>query len=391
MMGPMTNLTRRDLLRGAGASLVLGGAGCSLFGGSDGGDKDLNVRQETPYNAEPNLVPLAESWTTPYPNFYIRSHGTVPDVDSVTYRLTIEGLVGRTAQFSLDDLNGMSKVTQPVTLTCAGNRRAEQHRVKAVGGVLWDVGAIGTPEWRGVRLAELLERVGVKASAKYVWFEGRDTVTLKDKQTLFGGQVPIEKALRAESMVALEMNGRPLPREHGFPARTIIPGFIGARSVKWLHRIVVSDKPSDNNFVARDYKMFPPEATPETVKPEQFEPIYENVINSAICSPRVGQVVRPGKLEVRGYALPSGAVGAGLSGVEVSADGGATWVPARLQGKDVPFAWKLWTAEVQLATGERTLVVRAKDSKGAVQPEKSPWNFKGYLYNGWHRVPITVS
>lgn len=390
MMGSMTNLTRRDLLRGASASLLLSGAGCSIFGGDSSG-KSLITRQETPFNAEPDLERLAGSWTTPFRNFYVRSHGTMPDVDGVAYRLTVEGQVARSAQFSLEDLNGMRKVTQPATLTCAGNRRSELHAVKPVPGVLWDAGAIGTPEWRGVPLADLLEWVGAKASAKYVWFEGLDVVTLKDKQTLFGGQVPIEKARRAESIVALEMNGRPLAREHGFPARTVIPGYIGARSVKWLQRIVVSDKPSDNNFVARDYKMFPPEATAETVKPADFEPIYENLLNSAICVPKVGETVSAGKLEVRGWALPPGTPGVGLAGVELSPDGGATWVPAKLLGKDAPFSWKLWTAQVEVAPGARTLLVRATDSKGVRQPERSPWNFKGYLYNGWHRVPITVA
>jgi len=132
--------------------------------------------------------------------------------------------------------------------------------VKPVAGVLWEAGAISTAEWKGVRLAEILGRVGPKDGAKHIWFEGLDSITLKDRQTLFGGQVPIEKAMRSETIVALEMNGTPLPREHGFPARTIVPGYIGARSVKWLGRIVVSDKKSDNNFVARDYKMFPPDA-----------------------------------------------------------------------------------------------------------------------------------
>src|SRR5207245_1249101 len=144
------------------------------------------------------------------------------------------GLGTRAPSFALEDLQRRAKAALPATLQCAGSRRSEQHLVKPVGGVLWDAGAISNAEWKGVRLATLLDWAGAKSSAKYVWFEGHDAVTLKDRQTLFGGQVPIEKAMRPETLVALEMNGRPLTREHGFPVRTIVPGYIGARSVKWL-------------------------------------------------------------------------------------------------------------------------------------------------------------
>jgi sulfite oxidase len=383
-------LTRREILRGAGASLALGAAGCSIFGVGEG-SKDLVTRQDTPFNAEPRLEDLVESWITPYSNFYVRGHGTMPTVSPATYKLTIEGLVTRNAAFSLEELQRMPMVVVPATMQCAGNRRSEHSLVKPAGGVQWDAGAIGNAEWKGVRLADLLERVGAKPSATYVWFEGLDSVTLKDRQTLFGGQVPIAKAMRPETIVAFEMNGRPLPREHGYPARTIVPGYIGARSVKWLNRIVVSDKKSDNNFVARDYKLFPPDATAENVRPQDFDPIYENLLNSAICEPRAGQSVGAGKVRVKGFAIPPGAVGVALAGVEVSPDGGATWVRATLQGKDAAFTWKLWSVDLELSAGTRTLVVRATDTKGGTQPERAPWNFKGYLYNGWHRVPITVA
>ena len=383
-------LTRREILRGAGAGLALGAAGCSIFGGGED-SRDLLTRQETPLNAEPRLEDLVESWITPYSHFYVRGHGTMPTVAPATYKLTIEGLVARTTTFTLDELHRMPMVVVPATMQCAGNRRSEHSLSKPTGGVQWDAGAIGNAEWKGVRLADLVERVGAKPTAKYVWFEGLDTVTLKDRETLFGGQVPIEKALRPETIIALEMNGRPLAREHGFPARSIVPGYIGARSVKWLNRIVVSDKKSDNNFVARDYKLFPPDATAETVRPQDFEPIYENIINSAICEPRAGQSVSAGKITVRGFALPPGTLGTAVASVEVSPDGGATWVRATLEGKDAPFTWKLWSAEVPVSAGTRTLVVKATDTKGDTQPERAPWNFKGYLCNGWHRVPVTVT
>jgi sulfite oxidase len=383
-------LNRREILKGAAASLLLGPGGCSIFGG-EGGGKDLFTRQEHPFNAEPRLDRLVESWITPFSRFYVRSHGEIPDIDGAGYTLVIEGLVNETVRLSLEELRKLPKVKVPATLQCAGNRRSEHSAVKPVAGVAWDAGAIGTAEWRGVRLSELLQKAGLKPSAKHVWFDGLDTVTMKDRQTLFGGGVPLEKALRPETIVALEMNGEPLSREHGYPARTVVPGYIGARSVKWLGRIVVADRSSDNNFVARDYKLFPPEAAPETVKPADFEPIYENVLSSAICRPLAGQTLKAGRIQVSGYAVPPGAPGVAVAGVEVSADGGATWVSARLDPKEAPFAWKLWTVEVDAAAGARTLVARAKDTKGGMQPERAPWNFKGYLCNGWHRVPVTVA
>ena len=386
--------TRRDFIRAtglAGASLLTVQGGCSSPAPASDDSNELIARQESPLNAEPRLDRLTESWITPNKHFYVRSHGTRPAVDPGTYRLSVEGLVDRPLTLTLEDLEGFSGTSIAATLQCAGNRRLEHSRVKPVAGVQWDAGAIGTAEWRGLRLADLLTKAGIKAGAKHLWFDGLDTVTLKDKQTAFGGGVPLEKAMRPETMVALEMNGRPLSREHGFPARTIVPGYIGARSVKWLQKIIVSDRPSENNFVAKDYKMFPPEATPETVKPESYGPIYDMVLGSAICAPSPGERLRAGKNMVRGYAVPPGAPAGQVSKVEVSPDGGRSWVEARFWGEQRDFAWRLWEAEVTIPAGESTLVVRATDSKGTLQPERASWNFKGYLNDSWHRVRISAS
>jgi len=386
--------SRRDFMRIAGlagASLWTAQAGCSSPGPARDDAGELITRQETPYNAEPRLERLVENWITPNPSFYVRSHGTRPAVEPGGYRLSVEGLVERPFSVSLEDLERMRPVTMPATLQCAGNRRLEHSRVKPVAGVQWDAGAIGNAEWTGPRLADLLAKAVVRSGAKHLWFEGLDTVALKDRPTAFGGGVPLEKAMRPETLIALKMNGTPLSREHGFPARTLVPGYIGARSVKWLGRIVVSDRPSPNNFLARDYKMFPPEATPETVKPDQFEPIYEMVLGSAICSPRVGAQVKAGRIKVRGYAVPPGGSGGDVSRVEVSSDGGKTWTGARLLETEKAFTWRLWEADVTVPTGESTLVARATDSKGTSQPERASWNFKGYLNDSWHRITVSAS
>jgi sulfite oxidase len=388
------HLTRRQFLGTAGlagAALIGGQTGCSTTGPAPDETGELIVRQETPLNAEPKLSRLVDSWITPTKFFYVRSHGTRPAVDPGSFKLSVEGMVERPLSLSLDDLEGFSTSTVAATLQCAGNRRLEHSKVKPVAGVQWDAGAIGTAEWTGIRLPDLLQKAGIKPGAKHLWFEGLDTVSMKDRQTSFGGGVPLDKGMRPETILALEMNGRPLSREHGFPVRTIVPGFIGARSVKWLHRIVVSDRPSDNNFVARDYKMFPPEATPETVKPEAYDPLYEMTLGSAICSPGPGERVNAGKVAVRGYAVAPGAAGARVARVDVSPDGGRTWVEARLVGRESEFGWRLWQAELILPPGEATLCVRATDSGGRAQPEKASWNFKGYLNDSWHQVKISAS
>ena len=383
-------LTRREILRAAGASAVLASSGCVLWPESGSG-KDLTQRQEQPFNGEPRIDRLVQSWITPHSYFFVRTHGTIPDIDLKTYALTVSGHVERPVRFSFENLERMPQVSVPMTLQCAENRRSEDVRLKPGDGPSWEAGAIGHAEWRGVRMADLLGRAKVRDGARFVWFDGLDAVTLKDRQTVFGAQVPLERAMRPETIVALEMNGRPLPFEHGYPARAIVPGCIGARSVKWLGRIIVSENPSQNYFVSRGYKLLPPDADPQKIKLEQVEPLIEAPLNSAIGMPLAGQTVSAGKLRVAGYAVPPGTPGLTVASVEVSADGGATWVPAKLTGTEAPFAWRLWTVEVEVASGSRTLVVRATDSKGRRQPERPAPNLDGLMVDGWHRVPIAVS
>ena len=388
-MKPAALLTRRQILKAAGAGgalVILGPLGCS----STGAGTDLIQRQEMPYNAEPRLDALPEAWVPPIRHFYFRSHGPVPQVDASTYRLQIGGMVERPLRLSLDELRASPQGEAPATLQCAGNRRLELIRIKkGIPGVAWDAGAIGNADWRGAKLSELLKRAGVKSGASYVWFEGIDEPVVAGKKIHFAAMIPLEKAMRPETLVALEMNGEPLPPSHGAPARALIPGYIGARSVKWLSSITVADRPSDAHYASHDYKLFPPDVTDETAKWDEQAPIFENLLSSVICSPAPNQAVKAGRITLRGWALAPGGVGGAVAKVEVSADG-STWKVARFVGKESAFAWRLWEAEVEVAPGARVLTVRATDQSGRLQPEKSAWNFKGYLANGWHQVPITV-
>jgi sulfite oxidase len=379
--------SRREFLR-AGAAIAAAGA---VLGAGQVGwavEQDLIVRTADPLNAEPRLLALVADAVTPVKHFYVRNHGPIPKVDVNDYKLRVEGMVGHELELSLAQIKErFQQVTVEATLTCAGNRRNEMSKIKAVGGVQWDAGAIGHARWTGARLSDVLRAAFVEPAGKHVWFEGLDPIKEKDGSVApFGGSIPIEKATgSAGCIVAYAMNDEPLTAEHGFPLRTIVQGYIGARSVKWLSKITVSDRPSPNHYVAEAYKVIQSEDKQEIA---MAEPIYGFPVNAAICSPVAGAKVKAGKTLVGGYALPSGDQAATISKVEISRDGGRSWSVARLLGKAAPFCWQQWTAEVELAPGKHELIVCATDSRGNMTPEKAEWNFKGYLYNGWHRVAI---
>lgn len=355
-------------------------------------DLDLIARQADPFNAEPALARLVASAVTPVKHFYVRSHGPVPKLESAGFKVRIEGLVRKPLELSLDELQQKFKSqTVEATLTCAGNRRLEMNRVKPVPGVQWDAGAIGTARWTGAALAEVLRAAELQEGAKHVWFDGHDPIKEKDGSVApFGGSIPIDKALSAEAtaLLAHAMNDAPLTAEHGFPLRTLVPGFIGARSVKWLAKITVSDRPSPNHYVADAYKAVP---TDDKAALAAAEPIYAFPINAAICSPGPNEKLQAGPTTIAGYALPTGDAGCTVAKVELSTDGGKTWTDAKLHGDARPFVWQLWSADVKLAKGQHELIVRAIDSRGNTMPKEGPWNFKGYLFNGWHRVSVEVA
>ena len=390
---PQSHLTRRAVLgRGAlGILAVAYGSGRqSRVWAADPESGDLIARQATPYNAEPPLAKLVENWMTPVNSFFVRSHGTVPAIDPKQFTLKVEGLVDKPLSISLAELiERFPAASTTATLTCAGNRRSEFAAIKKVSGVQWEAGAIGNAEWLGVRLVDLLKHVGVKAGAKHVWFDGSDVITEKNETFSFGGSIPIEKSLvstaTGATLLATQMNGQALTAAHGFPLRTVVPGFIGARSVKWLNKITVSDRPSPNHFVADVYKLVPEENAELIAK---TSPIYEFMLNSAVCLPASGANLNGDRVTVKGFALTNGATGRSIKLVEVSADGGQTWVPAKVTSPVRDFCWVLWSVDVPLTSKTDSLIVRATDSSGEIQPQVSPWNYKGYQFNGWHKISV---
>ena len=369
-------------------------AGCSIRARGADPHGDLIVHGRVPHNAEPRLDRLIESWITPNERFYVRSHAPVPSIDAGSFQLSVAGLVDRPLQLGLDQLQ-QEFPTQlvTVTMTCAGNRRSEHSLVKPVGGVPWQAGAIGNAEWSGAKLSDVLRKAGVRQGAKHVWFEGLDEVQRPGGVIPFGASIPLEKALHdADSvpgaLLAYAMNGETLPPDHGFPLRTVVPGYIGARSVKWLGRIVVRDRPSSNHYVAKAYKLVTDGTDEEW---SNAPPIQNFVSNSVTCFPAAGTSVRPGKVTARGYALAAGLEGRTVAKVELSTDGGRVWTQANLVTPARPFCWRLWQTELDVSSETSQLIVRTTDSAGNRQPESVAWNLKGYLFNAWHRTPLRTT
>lgn len=352
------------------------------------GESALKVHSKSPLNAEPELQNLVREWLTPVKQFYIRSHGNHPQIEAGSFRLKVEGLVEKPLELSLAELKERFKEhSTPATLTCAGNRREEFNKIKPVGGVQWGPGAIANAEWAGVRLSDVLKAAGLKEDAKHVWFEGLDEITEKGHTTPFGGSIPVTKALADENtspgaLLAFRMNGEPLSVDHGFPLRSLVPGYIGARSVKWLGKITVSNRPSPNHFVQEAYKLVTED---KPLAWDEAGVIYHYFINSAIAGPAPKGNGQPQK--VRGYALPEGD-GGHIAKVEVSANNGQTWTVAKLRTQPKPYCWVIWEADLQIPAGSSKIVVRATDSKGHSQPQHLSWNFKGYMNNAWHSLSI---
>jgi sulfite oxidase len=380
--------SRRDFLR---ASAALAGA-FSLPRLARAAADDLIVRSADPYNAEPALAELVAANITPVKHFYVRNHGPTPKIEASGYKIRIEGLVNKPAELSPSEIKERFRQhSAEATLTCAGNRRKELSQIKEVSGVQWDAGAIGNARWSGASLADILRFSEIKEGAKHVWFEAHDPIKEKDGSVApFGGSITLQKALAGDgpSLIAHAMNDEPLTAEHGHPLRMVVPGYIGARSVKWLTKITVSDRPSPNHYLAEAYKLIQTESKDEVAA---ANPIYDFSVNAAICSPAAGATLKAGKTTLSGYALASGEPGCTIAKVEVSRDGGRNWIEAKLVGASRPFIWQLWTADIDLSAGRHDLVVCATDSRGNMMPQRGAWNLKGYLYNGWHRVTVEAT
>jgi sulfite oxidase len=352
-----------------------------------GKSDEVAVHQEEPFNAEPAAEALARAAITPADLFYVRSHGPVPD-GAGAWRLRVDGLVERPLELGLGELRaGRFAIREVVaTLVCAGNRRAGLVEVRPIPGeVVWGSGAVSTARWRGVALADVLGAAGVRPPAAHVGFAGADESPEAAPPQPFGGSIPLVKALGPEVLLAWAMNDEPLRPEHGGPLRVIVPGYVGARSVKWLERIELRAEPWDGYFQRTAYRLVPAGDEPG---PGVGVALGELSVNADILEPPDRGRVRAGRVEARGYALAGG--GRDVARVDVSADGGRTWAAAELLDDLGPWAWRPWRCSVELGPGDHELVARAWDSAGATHPERAAplWNPKGYLNVAWGRARV---
>lgn len=272
------------------------------------------------------------------------------------------------------------------TLQCTGDHRDELNPALSMPNAA--AGAISNANWTGVRLRDVLIAAGVNPQSKHIAFTGLDSVQRGGKTFGFGGSIPRQKAFLPETLLAFEMNGQPLLPVHGYPLRVVVPGYIGARSVKWLAGITVQNEPSDNYFQQQAFKLFPPDAAPENLRWEDGIMLGENSLNTVICYPVSGDTLPSGRLQVLGYAIGDGHNL--VDQVQVSTDG-KNWTNARfLTDNRDAWTWRLWEAAVDLPPGEVEILAQARDTAGNSQPQDTQeiWNFKGYSNNAWHRVTV---
>lgn len=327
-----------------------------------------------------------DSWITPVPHFFVRNHMHEPSTwDAGSWKLSISGEVERPLSLGLGELAKVDAHSITNTLECAGNGRAFQQ--PKVPGVQWQRGAVGTARFTGPRLRDILQRAGIKASGKHVMFRGLDEVP--GKVPPFIRSIPIEKATDEDTLIATHMNGVPLPRHHGFPARALVPGWIGAASCKWLTEIKVLDQEFDGNFMKPGYRLPNQPISPGgEVNPADTHSITSLGVKSIIAQPGDGSSVSSRPLRIHGAAWAGEAA---VTRLEISIDGGTTWRDARLGSQQARYAWRLWDHVWRpQKPGEYTIMSRATDEQGRTQAQSAAWNPSGYLYNAVDQVKIHV-
>jgi sulfite oxidase len=345
---------------------------------------DMTIHENEPFNAEPPRTALAEAPVTATDAFYVRNHGPVPDA-AAPFKVT--GLVEHELELDVGDLERDFEATElTVTLQCAGNRRADLMAVRDIPGESpWGPCATGTARWRGARLADVLAEARPEPGARHVGFEGADPSSEVDER--YGSSIPLRDVAAHEVLLAYEMNGEPLPLLHGGPLRAIVPGYIGARSVKWLTRVELRTTPWEGHYQSTAYRLVPPGTEPGK---GVGMPLGLIAVNSDVLVPADGATVEAGSLVATGYAFAGGR--REVVRVDVSLDGGRTWVQAELGEDQGEWAWRLWHVQLQLDPGEHEITVRAWDSAAGTQPENpaGSWNPKGYANNAWGRVRVVA-
>lgn len=400
----------------------------------------FDVRLQKPFNAEPQLSLLVDNFLTPNSLYYVRNHFPVPSIDVSNYFLDIGTIDGHWVRVTLPFLKSkFPHHTLTVTTECAGNRRADMAAQspsdRKIQGLPWGPAAISTATWTGVLLRDVINFYQLADSKnlgfelKHIHFIGSDNA---DGVTYYAASVPAQQVLCdvGDVLLAFEMNGEPIPRDHGFPLRVIVPGSVGARNVKWLRTIMLTDNESTSHWQKSDYKVLPPGVDLSNVTHQHFmmaKPIHELPVISAICVPGDRSEIDSDaeSIAIKGYAYAGG--GRQITRVDISTDGGQSWIQADLIRSLVEHAehkgevldpksaivragleaekghrtweWTIWTVdELPLKFQESEdedrpfceVTVRAVDESFNIQPETSQsiWNVRGFLNNSWHRIRI---
>jgi DMSO/TMAO reductase YedYZ molybdopterin-dependent catalytic subunit len=341
------------------------------------------VRAEDPLNLEMPFEML-DGFITPTKSFYVRTHFPIPKIDKSKWRLRVEGEVEKPFEINFDQLTQLESKKIPVTLECAGNNR--NFLEPKVKGVQWGLGGVGNAEWTGVALSILLDRAGVKSRAREIILEGADRGKLEDPKSPpgefnFARSIPLEKA--RDVFLAYKMNDVDLPAENGFPVRAIVPGWYAVASVKWLQRIIVTDRPFNGYYQTLDYSFW--ERRGDMA---ELVALTEMQTKAEIARPSRDETV-PANSNVRVHGAAWTSDGE-ITTVELSADGGSTWNEAKLLGESKPNAWRLWEFnwKTPARPGKATLIARATDSKGRTQPTERDPDRGTYMIN--HLLPINV-
>ena len=344
----------------------------------------LIVRSERPLDLETPVEALGGEFT-PNDLFFVRSHFGPPAVGLGVWSLQVDGLVDRPRRLGLDDLKKLPRQSVVAVCQCAGNGRA-LYRPR-VAGVGWEKGAVGQAVWSGPRLADVLATAGVKVDAKHVHVMGSDAPP-NPKTPAFYRSIPLERALHPDTIVALTMNGAPLPWLHGGPARLVVPGWTANHWIKWLRAIKLDAREADGFFMQTAYRMPRDPSLPAAqLTPADLVPVSDLNVKSLITHPGSGASLKSGRIEVRGVAWTGPGV---VERVEVRF-GDEPWRAARMIDPAVPHAWRRWSIEIDLdRAGEVEIASRATDSHGLAQPETTPWNKSGYLWNAIDRVRVNI-
>jgi DMSO/TMAO reductase YedYZ molybdopterin-dependent catalytic subunit len=320
---------------------------------------------------------------TPAGLHYLLIHYDIPAVDAAVFRLEISGAVERPLSLSLEELRARERVSRPVTFECAGNGRALlQPRPLSQP---WLTEAVGTAEWGGTPLAPLLHEAGVRPEAIEALFSGLDRGVEGGTRQVYERSLPL--ADTRDALLVYEMNGEPLPPQHGFPLRLIVPGWYGMTNVKWLARVTLLEEPFEGYQNTVAYRVYGADGEPG-------DPLTRMLPRSLVVPPGVPDFMTRERHLDSGPTTLTGRAWSGfgeIERVEVSTDGGATFAPAELDEPLGEAAWRGWRYDWDAQPGEHVLCSRATDAAGNEQPLDAAWNLKGYANNAVERIPVVVA